>query len=443
MTEGYFDAIPPIRFEGPDSDNPLAFRFYDKDRLVLGKRLEDHLRFAVCYWHSFCGTGVDIFGAGTYERPWFEPGDPMARAKEKMDAAFAFMERLGAPFWCFHDYDIAPEAATIGESRRRFDTMVDLAQKKMEETGVKLLWGTANLFSHPRYAAGSATNPDPEIVAYAASQVQQCLDATKRLGGVNYVLWGGREGYESLLNTDLKREAEQAGRFLAMVVEHKRKIGFDGTILVEPKPQEPPKHQYDFDVATIYGFLKRFGLENEVKINVEVNHATLANHSFHHEIALAASLGILGSVDANRGDPQSGWDTGQFPNSVEELTLAAYEILRHGGFDTGGFNFDAKLRRQSIDPEDLFYAHIGGMDVMALAWIKAAALVESRVLSDAVAARYRGWDEPLGREIMDGTHDLASLSLYAQDRALDPKPVSGRQELLENHVNRVIYDRGD
>ncbi|MGI9323113.1 MAG: xylose isomerase [Pseudomonadales bacterium] len=442
MTADYFETIEPIQFEGPDTANPLAFRHYDKDRLVMGKRLEEQLRFAVCHWHNFCWDGKDIFGlgVGTFNRPWHRDGaDQMTLAKEKMDAAFSFMSKLSAPFWCWHDYDIAPEGASIRESRENFALMVDYAEQKMQETGVKLLWGTANVFSNPRYMNGASTNPNPEIFAYAASQVQNAMDATKRLGGANYVLWGGREGYQTLLNTDLKREGEQLGRFLQMVVEHKHSIGFDGTILVEPKPQEPTKHQYDYDSATVFGFLQRFGLEKEIKVNIEVNHATLSGHSFEHEVALAGSLGILGSIDANRGDHQNGWDTDQFPNNAADLVPAVYEIIKAGGFTTGGFNFDTKMRRESIDPVDLFHAHVGGMDTVALAFICAAKLYESGAMQDFVAERYKGWDADLGKKILSGGYSLAQLSDWAVKQDLDPQHVSGKQEYLENIVNRCIH----
>lgn len=441
MTMTFFDKIAPIKYEGPDTKNPLAFRYYDKDKVVMGKPLEEHLRFAVCYWHNWVWDGRDVFGAGTFGRPWHQIADPMKSARAKLDAAFEFMSKLGAPFWTFHDYDIAPEGDNIKASRANLDAIVEEAQKKMEQTGIRLLWGTANLFGNPRYAAGAATNPNPEMFAYAASQVQQALAATHKLGGANYVLWGGREGYDTLLNTDLNRERQQYGRFLSMVVEYKHKIGFQGTILIEPKPQEPTKHQYDYDSGTIYGFLKDFGLEKEVKVNIEVNHATLAGHSFHHEIATAASLGILGSVDANRGDPQNGWDTDQYPNSVEEMALASYEIIRGGGFTTGGFNFDTKLRRQSIDPEDVFYGHIGGMDTIALAWCKAVELYEKKTLSEFVEQRYAGWSGELGKKILSGGFKLDELSRYAVDNDIAPKHVSGGQEFLENKVNAVLYNK--
>jgi xylose isomerase len=420
----------------------MTFKVYDPDRMVLGKRMEEHLRMAVCYWHSFNWPGSDVFGSGTFDRPWLDAAaDPMTAARTKLDAAFEFFAKLGLPYFCFHDRDIAPEAGTFAESARNLETMIDAAEQKMAETGVKLLWGTANLFAHPRYAAGAATNPDPEVFAYAGAQVKHVLEATHRLGGANYVLWGGREGYETLLNTDLKREAEQLARFLTLVAEHKHAIGFQGTLLLEPKPQEPTKHQYDYDCQSVHGFLQRFDLEDEYRVNIEVNHATLAGHSFHHEVAYAVDAGIFGSVDANRGDYQNGWDTDQFPNSVEELSLAVFEILRGGGFTTGGFNFDAKLRRQSLDRTDLFHGHIGGVDTLATALLVAADMVEQGTLTSAREQRYAGWSGELGSAILDGTEDLASLEAKVMGGGIDPVPVSGQQELLENRVNRVIWNR--
>ena len=348
MPESFFADVEPIVFEGL-SGSPLSYKVYDPDRIVLGKRMEDHLRMGVCYWHSFNWPGNDVFGAGTFDRPWLAPtDDPIGAARMKMDAAFEFVAKLGLRYFSFHDVDMAPEGDTFAESTSNLDALLDYAEEKMEQTGIKLLWGTANVFSHPRFAAGASTNPDPEIFAYAAAQVKRAMDATLRLDGANYVLWGGREGYESLLNTDLKREGEQLARFLTLVAEYKHQIGFKGTLLIEPKPQEPTKHQYDYDCQSVHGFLVRHGLEDEFKVNIEVNHATLAGHSFHHEVSYAVEHGIFGSVDANRGDPQNGWDTDQFPNSVEEMSLSVYEILRGGGFTTGGFMFDTKLRRQSM-----------------------------------------------------------------------------------------------
>jgi len=439
MAEPFFPEVDRVGYEGPDSTGDLAFRHYDPDRIVLGRRMEDHLRFAVCYWHSFCWPGSDVFGQGTFDRPWLgEAGDPMAQAERKSEVAFEFFEKLRVPFFCFHDRDVAPEADTFRESCARLDRMADRLAEHMERTGVRLLWGTANLFGHPRYAAGAASNPDPEVFAWAAAQVKHCLEVTKRLGGANYVMWGGREGYETLLNTDLARETRQLGRFMQAVVEHKHRIGFEGTLLIEPKPHEPTKHQYDHDVAHVLAFLQKFSLEDEIKVNIEVNHATLAGHSFQHEVAYAVAHGIFGSVDANRGDPQNGWDTDQFPNSVEEMTLALYEILRGGGLGTGGFNFDAKLRRQSLHPVDLFHAHVGGMDTLARALLAAARLLEEEVLGSAVEERYAGWSGELGQGILQGKLGLAELWQHAMEAGAGPRPVSGRQELLENRLQRCI-----
>ena len=437
MTQ-FFDSVSPIRYAGPDSDDPLAFRWYDADREVAGRTMRDHLRFAVCYWHSFHWNGFDIFGDGTLDRPWLAPGlDPIAAAEQKMEAAFEFFEKLTAPFWCFHDLDIAPEGATFKETVANVDHMADLAAGYQERTGVELLWGTAKLFGHARYMAGAATNPDPEVFAYAAAQVKHCLEVTHRLGGHNYVLWGGREGYDTLLNTDLGRELDQLARFLTMVVEHKHKIGYQGTILIEPKPFEPTKHQYDFDSATVHAFLQKYDLADEIKVNIEVNHATLSGHDFAHEIAVAVNAGIFGSVDANAGDDRLGWDLDRFPVSVDVMTLGMLEVLRGGGFTTGGLNFDSKLRRQSISRDDLFIAHIGGMDTMARSLLAAAALLDGSDLERFRTERYAGWGSELGQSIMGGAASLDSL----YDRQLgspEPQPVSGRQELLEAIVARTI-----
>jgi xylose isomerase len=436
----FFADVDQVRFEGPKSTNDLAFKVYDPDRMVLGKRMEDHLRIAVCYWHSFNWPGNDVFGQGTFDRPWLEAtGDPLDAAREKMDAAFEFISKLGVPFYCFHDVDIAPAGETFSESARYLNVMVEYAEQKMAETGVELLWGTANLFGHPRYAAGAATNPDPEIFAYAAAQVKHALEATHRLGGANYVLWGGREGYETLLNTDLKREQEQLARFLHLVAGHKKSIGFEGTLLIEPKPAEPTKHQYDYDSQSVHGFLVNYDLVDDYKVNIEGNHATLAGHSFHHEVAYAVAHGIFGSIDANRGDPQNGWDTDQFPNSVDELSLVLYEILKGGGFATGGFNFDTKLRRQSIDRGDLFHGHIGGIDTLSRALLVAADLFENETLSRPKTDRYAGWDQPFGSGILEGTETLETLAATVESGDITPEPVSGRQELLENRVNSSIW----
>lgn len=430
----FFETIPHIKYEGPTTGNEFAFRHYNPDEMVAGRRMEDHLRFAVAYWHSFAWEGGDPFGGRTFDRPWF--GSEMKLAKLKADVAFEMFEILEQPFFCFHDADVRPEGESLRENIRNLDEITDYFAGKMEETGTKLLWGTANLFSHRRFMSGAATNPDPEVFAWSAATIKACMDATHRLGGENYVLWGGREGYETLLNTDLGREADQAAAMLSKVVDYKYKIGFQGTLLVEPKPQEPTKHQYDYDVATVYGFLKRYGLENEVKVNVEQGHAILAGHSFEHELALAASLGILGSIDINRNDYQSGWDTDQFPNNVPEVALAYYEILKSGGFTTGGTNFDAKLRRQSLDPEDLILAHVGGMDVCAHGLKAAAALLEDGRLEAMRRERYADWESEKGRTIRDSS--LEDLAEWADSRDLRPEPKSGRQERLENLVNQVI-----
>ena len=430
-----FDGLPQVRYAGPDAEDPLALRWYDADRIVLGRRMADWLRPAVAYWHSFVGNGLDPFGAPTQERPWFH-GDPEEAALRKAGAAFTFMERLGLPFFCFHDRDVAPEGATLRESDAMLDRVLEAVGGHMERTGIRLLWGTANLFSHPRYMAGAATNPDPAVFAHAAAQVRHVLEATHRLGGANYVLWGGREGYDTLLNTDLGREDAQLGRFLNLVVEHKHRIGFTGTILVEPKPMEPTKHQYDRDVATVYGFLARHGLLGEVKVNVEANHATLAGHSFEHEVATAAALGILGSLDMNRGDPQNGWDTDQFPNNAQDLSLAMVEVVRAGGLGSGGVNFDAKIRRQSIDPLDLLHAHVGGIDTTARALLIAERIVTDGRLDRLRTERYAGWDGELGQGILSGAHDLPALAERAGAAGAGPAPRSGRQEALENLVAR-------
>ncbi|NNG02616.1 MAG: xylose isomerase [Inquilinus sp.] len=437
MSKPFFAGVDRVPFLGPDSDEPMAFRYYEPDRMVLGKRMADHLRIAACYWHSFCWPGGDMFGAGTFDRPW-QAADDLEHAEMKLKVAFEFFEKLGAPFYCFHDVDAAPPGRSLSESDRNLDHIAGLMEEEIGRTGVRLLWGTANLFSHPRYMGGAATNPDPEVFAYAAGQVRKIMEVTHRLGGANYVLWGGREGYDTLLNTDLRREAEQFGRFLTLVVEHKHKIGFDGTILIEPKPCEPTKHQYDHDAATVHAFLRQHGLEGEVKLNIEVNHATLAGHSFEHEIAYAIANDLLGSVDINRGDPQNGWDTDQFPNDVSEAALALYRIVDAGGLATGGFNFDAKIRRQSIDPADLFHAHIGGMDVLARGLLAAERMIADGRFKALLEERYAGWSGELGADILGGGKSLEELADYVVMNDLDPKPRSGRQEMLENLVNRYV-----
>jgi xylose isomerase len=437
MSPRLFPTVDRIAYEGPESDNPLAFRWYDAERIVLGKPMREQLRFAVCYWHTFCWAGSDMFGEPTLTRPWFgHGGDAMALAARKADAAFELFGVLGVPFFTFHDRDVAPEADSLAATNAQLDRVADQLAAHMQRSGVRLLWGTANLFSHPRYAAGAATNPDPQVFAYAAAQVKQAMAVTQRLGGENYVLWGGREGYDTLLNTDLRRERRQLGRFMQLVVEHKHASGFRGTLLIEPKPMEPTKHQYDHDAAAVHGFLLEFGLEREIKLNIEANHATLAGHSFQHELAYAAANDLLGSVDANRGDAQNGWDTDQFPNSPDETALALYTILQAGGLRSGGFNFDAKLRRQSIDPLDLLHAHIGGMDAIARGLLRAARMLERGDLTRAVAQRYARWDDELGRAVLAGSRSFADLERHVLDHHIEPQPVSGAQERLENLVNR-------
>ena len=431
-----FSSVEPIRFEGPDSANEFAYRVYDAKRQVLGKPMAQWLKVAVCYWHSFNWPGADIFGAGTLPRPWLGASVTQAMADAKLEAAFDFLTRLGVPYFCFHDVDAMASAATLREHDRNLKAIEAGIAAKMAGSGVRLLWGTANLFSHPRYAGGASTSPNPEVFAWAAAQVRACLEATHRLGGENYVLWGGREGYDTLLNTDLKRELDQYGRFLSMVVEHKHRIGFKGTILVEPKPFEPTKHQYDHDVAAVYAFLRRYGLTKEVKVNIEVNHATLAGLDFEHEIAVARAYDIFGSIDINRGDPRNGWDTDQFPNNAQELVPAFIQLVENQGLGSGGFNFDAKLRRQSVDAADLFLAHIGGIDTIARALLAAADIVSEGALERLRRARYQGWDGPLGRSISGGELNLASLADRALEQNLDPAISSGRQELAESIVAR-------
>lgn len=433
MTD-FFKDIPAISYEGPQSDNDFAFRHYDSTELLNGKNMSDHLRFACAYWHSFAWPGGDPFGGQTFDRPWF--GDTMDLARMKADVAFEMFRILGVPFFCFHDADVRPEGADYAENTSRLEEITDYFGEKMDASGMKLLWGTANLFSHRRFMAGAATNPDPDVFAFSAATIKSCMDATMKLGGENYVLWGGREGYETLLNTDMGRERAQAGRMLQMVVDYKHKMGFKGAILIEPKPQEPTKHQYDYDVATVYGFLKDFGLEGEVQVNIEQGHAILAGHSFEHELALARELGIFGSIDMNRNDYQSGWDTDQFPNNVPEMTLAYYEVLRAGGFTTGGTNFDAKLRRQSLDAEDLILAHVGGMDACAAGLKAAAAMLDDGKLEAARDDRYAGWDTADGKTLMNS--DLESITARVKDQNINPQPRSGRQERLENLVNRYL-----
>ncbi len=440
MNEPFFpDVTGPIPFGGLDSTDPLAFKVYQPDRVVLGRRMVDWLRPGACFWHSFAWDGRDMFGIGTLDRPWLSDTDEMRGARYRMAVAFEFFGKLGIPYYCFHDRDVAPEGDSFATFRDNLGALVDDALGYQERTGVKLLWGTANLFTHPRYQAGASTNPDPEVFAYAAAQVKHMLEVTLRLGGENYVLWGGREGYDTLLNTDLAREQTQLARFLHLVAEHKHAIGFEGQLLIEPKPMEPTKHQYDTDVQTVYGFLVANGLEDEYKVNIEANHATLAGKSFHHEVAFAVANGIMGSVDANRGDPQNGWDTDQFPNSVDDLVMPLYEIIRNGGLGLGGFNFDAKLRRQSSDRNDLFHAHIGGLDSLAQALLAAADLVERGELATLKDARYAGWDGELGQAILGGSLSLADLESRVASGAIAPTRASGAQERLENVVNQSVW----
>ncbi|GAA3874144.1 xylose isomerase [Celeribacter arenosi] len=434
MTD-FFKGIPQIKYEGADSTNEFAFKHYNPDEIIMGKRMEEHLRFAVAYWHSFAYEGGDPFGGRTFDRPWYDSG--MEGAKMKADVAFEMFDILQAPFFCFHDLDVRPEGATFAENKKNLEAIVDIFAEKVESHKTQLLWGTANLFTERRFMSGAATNPDPDVFAYSAATIKSCMDATIKLGGANYVLWGGREGYETLLNTDLGKEADQAAKMLEMVVDYKHKMGWYGAILIEPKPQEPSKHQYDFDVATVYGFLKRYGLENEVKMNIEQGHAILAGHSFEHELALAGSLGLLGSIDMNRNDYQSGWDTDQFPNNVPEMALAYYEVLKAGGFTTGGTNFDARVRRQSLDAEDLILAHVGGMDCCARGLKAAAAMLEDGKLEAARDARYADWDKPVNKAMLE-SGDLTSIQERVLADNINPEPRSGRQERLENLVNSYL-----
>ncbi len=435
----HFAGIGRIPYEGPRSGSALAFKHYNPAELIDGRPLKDHLRFSIAYWHSFRGVGSDPFGPGTIARPWERGRDPVSVAKRRMDAAFEFCTKIEAPFWCFHDRDIAPEGRTLAESNRHLDQLVVHAKAHQRASGVKLLWGTANLFSHPRYMCGAATNPDAHVFAYAAAQVKKALEVTQELGGENYVFWGGREGYETLLNTNLKREQDHLAAFLHLAVDHAKRIGFKGQFLIEPKPKEPTKHQYDFDVASGIAFLRTYGLERHFKFNIETNHATLAGHSFQHEIEVAAAAGMLGSIDANAGDPLLGWDTDQFNTDVRELTLAMMSILRAGGLGRGGFNFDAKLRRPSIDPADLFLAHIGGMDAYALAFKLARRILADGRYAQFVAARYASYDSGFGRDIETGRASFRSLEKLVLSRLGEPTPRSGRQEYLENLLMQYLH----
>jgi xylose isomerase len=432
----YFPGISQIKFEGRESSNPLAFKFYDENQKVGGKTMKEHLRFAVAYWHSFCGTGGDPFGPGTKEFPWNAKSDAVGRAKDKADAAFEFITKLGAPFYCFHDVDVVDEVS-FAQLEKDLATMVDYLKAKQQASGVELLWGTANLFSHPRYMNGASTNPDFQVVAHAATQVKNAIDATIALGGKGYVFWGGREGYMSLLNTNMKRETEHLGRFLQMARDYGRKAGFTGTFYIEPKPCEPTKHQYDYDSATVIGFLRHFGLEKDFQINAEVNHATLAGHTFTHELQVAADAGMLGSIDANRGDNQNGWDTDQFPYELTDLTEAMLVILEAGGFKTGGINFDAKTRRNSTDLDDLFIAHIGGMDSFARALLIANDILEKSPYRQWRKDRYASFDSGDGKAFEDGKLTLEALRDISFKYG-EPTQRSGKQELYENLITQFI-----
>lgn len=433
----YFKGIGRIQFEGKESKNPLAYKFYDENKMIGGKSMKDYFRFAMAYWHTMTGTGGDPFGPGTKNFPWETAKDPISKAKERMDAAFEFITKMGMPYYCFHDFDLVQEGSSIPESEKRLQSIVDYAKQKQSDSGVKLLWGTANLFSHPRYMNGAATNPNFEVLAWAGTQVKNALDATIELGGENYVFWGGREGYMSLLNTNMKKEIEHLARFLDMSRDYARRNGFKGTFLIEPKPMEPTKHQYDFDTATVIGFLKKYGLAGDFKMNIEVNHATLAGHTFQHELQVAADAGLFCSIDANRGDYQNGWDTDQFPINIYELVESMLVIIDAGGFTSGGINFDAKTRRNSTDPEDIFIAHIAGMDAFARALIIAYDILENSDYQKLRKNRYASFDTPLGQKFEKGELKLEDLRKLAMDNG-EPEQLSGKQELFEAIINQHI-----
>lgn len=433
----FFKNIPQIKYEGPESNNPLAFRWYDENKNITGKKMKDYMRFACAYWHSFVNNGSDPFGEGTHTFQWNEKGDAVERAKDKMDAAFEFITKMNLPYYCFHDVDLVDYTNDVADNEKRLQAITDYAMQKQKQSGVKLLWGTANLFSNKRYMNGASTNPDFHVLAHAGAQVKAALDATIKLGGENYVFWGGREGYMSLLNTNMKREQEHLARFLHAAKDYARKNGFKGTFFIEPKPCEPTKHQYDYDAATVISFLRQYDLMDDFKLNIEVNHATLAGHTFTHEIQVAADAGLLGSIDANRGDYQNGWDTDQFPNNINELTEAMLIILEAGGFQGGGINFDAKIRRNSTDAEDLFHAHIGGMDTFARALITADAILKKSEYKKLRKTRYASFDSGKGKEFEEGKLSLEDLNKYAVDKG-EPKTISGRQEYYENIINQFI-----
>jgi xylose isomerase len=437
MTE-YFPEIPRIKFEGPKTKNRLAFRHYNPEEVVEGRTMREHLRFSVCYWHTFRGTGSDPFGAATLQRPWDDGSESVENAKRRVDVAFEFIEKVGAPYYCFHDRDVAPEGATLAESNRNLDAVADALAAAQERTGIKLLWGTANLFSHPRYMHGAATSPNADVFAHAGAQVKKALEVTHRLGGENYVFWGGREGYTTLLNTDMKRELDHLARFMHMAVEHARKIGFKGQFLFEPKPKEPTKHQYDFDAAACLNFCRQYGLENHIKLNIETNHATLAGHEMMHELTYASIQGMLGSIDANRGDLLLGWDTDQFPTDIYLTTQCMLVILKQGGLAPGGVNFDAKVRRESFEPVDLFHAHIGGMDAFARGLKIAAKIRKDGVLDDIIDNRYKSFDSGIGQKIESKAASFSDLETYMLEKGEAAPNESGRQEMIEDLINDYL-----
>ena len=435
----FFKGIGTINYEGPQTDNPLAFKYYNPDEVIDGKTMKEHLRYAVAYWHTFQGRGVDPFGSGTAERPWDDISDPMDLAFAKVEANFEFCEKLGVPFFCFHDRDIAPEADTLAETNKRLDKVVDRIEERMKNSPVKLLWGTTNTFGHRRFTHGASTSNHADVFAYAASQVKKAMEITKRLGGQNYVFWGGREGYETLLNTDMKLELDNLARFLSMAVDYAKEIEFTGQLLIEPKPKEPTKHQYDFDSATVLGFLKQYGLDPYFKLNIEAKHATLAQHSFQHDLRVARINNALGSIDANQGDTLLGWDTDQFPTNIYDTTLAMYEVIKMGGFDKGGLNFDAKVRRASFETVDLFYGHIAGMDAFAKGFKIAHKLIEDGVFEKFIEKRYESYTFGIGKDIVEGKVGFKELEAYTLKNG-EPKIMSGRQEMLEAILNKYILE---
>ena len=436
----YFKGVGKVKYEGAGSDNPLAFKFYDPEKMIGGKSMKDHLRFAIAYWHSFCGDGADPFGGTTHFYPWNEGDDALENAKEKVDAAFEFFTKIGAPYWCFHDRDLAPEGASVAESEKNLQTIVGMAKERQAATGMKLLWGTANLFSHERYMNGAFTNPNFDVLAQGAAQVKAAIDATIELGGDGYVFWGGREGYMSLLNTDMKREKEHLLRMLETARDYGRKMGFKGQFMIEPKPMEPTKHQYDYDTETVVAFIRTNGLEKDFRVNIENNHATLAGHTFWHDLQVAVDAGLLGSIDANQGDYQNGWDTDQFPTNVYETTRAMMVVLQNGGLGKGGLNFDAKRRRNSTDPEDLFIAHIGGMDAFALGLEAADRILSKGAIPSMLKDRYASYDSGKGADFESGKYSLEDLRNIAAESG-EPATISGKQELYENLVNSGIYGK--